>query len=227
MKTRVGMVTIGQAPRVDVVPEMADLIGARAEIVERGALDGLDGSAIAALAPRADDEVLVTRLADGSSVFLGKQQVTPLVQARIDAIEREGAALTVVLCTGKFTGLRATRPLVEPDRVLQGVLRGVTFRGRLGILTPSERHVEQTRTRWTSYGFDPVVVPLSPYHGDVSDQDVAGIARKFREAGAGFVLCDCMGFRRSVRDGVASELQVPVVIANLLVARVVAELVGD
>ncbi|HEY3064802.1 MAG TPA: AroM family protein [Methylomirabilota bacterium] len=227
MKTRIGMVTIGQAPRVDVVPEMADLIGPRAEIVERGALDGLDGSAIAALAPRPRDEVLVTRLADGSSVFLGKERVTPLVQARIDAVERDGAALTVVLCTGTFAGLRATRPLVEPDRVLHGVLRGVAFRGRLGILTPSERHIEQTRARWTAYGFDPVVLALSPYHGDVSDHDVAGITHTLREAGVGFVLGDCMGFRRSVREGLAAALGVPVVIANLLVARVVAELIGD
>lgn len=226
MKTRLGMVTIGQAPRIDVVPEMAELIGPRAEIVERGALDGLDRAAIAALAPKPGDDILVTRLADGSSVFIGKKQVTPLVQARIDALEREGVGLTVLLCTGKFEGLRAVRPLVEPDRVLRGVLGGVRFAGRLGVLTPSERHVEQTTARWTSYGFDPVVVPLSPYHGAVPEGDVAELAEDFREQGAGFVLCDCMGFRRSLRDGLASALGVPVIVANLLVARVVGELVG-
>jgi len=221
------MVTIGQAPRVDVVPEMADLIGPRAEIVERGALDGLPRPAIADLEPQPGDDVLVTRLADGSSVFLGKQRITPLVQARIDALERDGAAMTVVLCTGKFVGLRATRPLIEPERVLQGVLRGVTFRGRLGILTPSARHVEQARERWTSYGFDPVVVPLSAYHGEARESEVAAIAETFRDGNVGFVVGDCMGFRRSMRDGLASALQVPVVVANLLVARVIAELVGD
>jgi protein AroM len=111
--------------------------------------------------------------------------------------------------------------------VLQGVLRGVTFGGRLGILTPSERHVEQTRERWTSYGFDPVVVPLSPYHGEAREGDVAAIAETFRRGTVGFVIGDCMGFRRSMRDGLASALHVPVVVANLLVARVIAELVGD
>src|SRR2546426_2515839 len=39
MTRTVGMVTIGQSPRVDVVPEMAKLMGS-AEIIERGALDG-------------------------------------------------------------------------------------------------------------------------------------------------------------------------------------------
>src|SRR2546422_953146 len=78
MKPRVGMVTIGQAPRVDVVPAMADVLGPDVEIIERGALDGLGGDEIAQLAPESDDEVLVTRLTDGSSVFVGKRGVTPL-----------------------------------------------------------------------------------------------------------------------------------------------------
>ncbi len=35
MKPRIGMVTIGQAPRVDIVPDMADILGPGIEIVER------------------------------------------------------------------------------------------------------------------------------------------------------------------------------------------------
>ena len=151
------MVTIGQAPRVDVVPEMAGLLES-AEIIERGALDGLTRDEIEALAPAADDEVLVTRLADGNAVFIGKRHVTPLVQRRIDEVEAAGAGLTVLLCTGSFKGLRAHRPLVEPDKILLGMLRGIQFEGRLGVLTPSPRHVSQTEARWRSHGFDPVVV---------------------------------------------------------------------
>ena len=49
MTRTVGMVTIGQAPRVDVVPEMAKLMGS-AEIIERGALDGLTPREIEVLA---------------------------------------------------------------------------------------------------------------------------------------------------------------------------------
>jgi len=223
MKPRIGMVTIGQAPRVDVVPEMADLIGPGVEIVERGALDALGGDAIAALAPSGDDEILVTRLVDGSAVFLGKPNVTPLVQKRIDELEAGGVAMTVLLCTGKFKGLEARRPLIQPDRVLQGVLSGVAFKGRLGVVTPSERHVAQTGARWRSYGFEPVVVASSPYH----DGSTTGRAiDAFRAGGVGFVLLDCMGFRREAREELQRALGVPVVVANLLVARVVAELAG-
>lgn len=223
MKPRIGMITIGQSPRVDVVPEMADIIGSGAEIVERGALDGLAADEIAALAPTGDDEILVTRLADGSPVFLGKPRVTPLVQRRIEELEAGGVAMTVLLCTGTFKGLSARGVLVQPDRVLQGVLNGIAFRGRLGVVTPSERHVEQTTARWRSYGFDPVVVASSPYH---DGRTTAHAIDVFRAGGVGFVLLDCMGFRREARDELRRALRAPVVVANLLVARVVAELAG-
>jgi protein AroM len=234
MKARLGIVTIGQAPRLDVVPEMAELIGSGVEIVERGALDGLGAEGVAALAPGARDEVLVTRLADGAAVFVGKRQVTPRVQAQIRALEAEGVTLTVLLCTGAFEGLAPRRPLLEPDKVLLGVLRGVRVRGRLGVLTPSTRHVPQTEARWRSYGFDPVVVAVSPYGrgggagGDAAEGAGAleAAAAAFRGGDAGLVLLDCMGFQRPARQRLRAALDVPVLVANLLVARVAAELLG-
>jgi protein AroM len=236
MKARIGLVTIGQAPRVDVVPEMADLMGPEVEIAERGALDGLTATEIAALAPGEGDAVLVTRLASGASVFVGKRAITPRVQARIADLEGAGVEMTVLLCTGTFQGLEADRPLIEPDKVLLGVLRGVRFRGPLGVLTPSERHVPQTTARWRGYGFDPVVAPASPYAApgaapascaDVHGAEaVAGAVSAFRAGGVGLVLLDCMGFRRETREHLRRALGVPVIVANLLVARVVAEMVG-
>jgi AroM protein len=96
----VGFVTIGQAPRPDVVPEMAAVIGPGVEVREAGALDGLNRSEIEALAPTGHDEILVTRLQDGSAVFLRKEKIVGLVEQRIAALERGGATLTALLCTG-------------------------------------------------------------------------------------------------------------------------------
>src|SRR5687768_11830966 len=107
--TKVGFITVGQAPRSDVVPDMAAMLGSDVEILEAGALDGLTREQIAALAPEGDDEILVTRLADGSSVFVGKTPIIPRVEARIAALEDRGAVLTVLLCTGAFPRLAARR----------------------------------------------------------------------------------------------------------------------
>ena len=142
--TKVGLITVGQAPRSDVVPDMAAIWGGDVEIVEAGALDGLAREQIAPLAPEGDDEILVTRLADGSSVFVGKTKMIPRIEAKIAALEDRGVALNVLLCTGEFPRLRARRPFLEPQQLLLGLLRAMVFPGRLGVLTPSERHVAQT-----------------------------------------------------------------------------------
>ena len=221
----VGLITIGQSPRVDVVPDMAKVIGPGVEIREAGALDGLDRAQINALAPGAGDEILVTRLCDGSPVFVAKRHVTARVQTKVTELERGGATLTALLCTGAFPRLAASRPFIQPQPVLLGVLRGMSWPGRLGVLTPSLPHVPQTDRRWRTDGFDPVVVPLSPYE----EEDPAAVARaaeSLREAGAGLVVMDCMGFRRKTRDELQSLTGAPVLLANLLVARVIAEVSG-
>jgi protein AroM len=221
----VGLVTIGQSPRPDVVPDMAELIGPGAEIREAGALDGLTRAAIEALKPTGSDEILVTRLQDGSAVFLGKEKIVGLVEQRIAALEREGATLTALLCTGAFPRLRAGRTLIQPHPVLLGTLRGLSWPGRLGVLTPSVPHVPQTEARWRGDGFDPVVAPLSPYE----EEDPAALRRAadaMRAGGAGLVVMDCMGFRRKTRDELRGLTGVPVLLANLLVARVIAEACG-
>lgn len=221
----VGLITIGQSPRVDVVPDMAEIIGPGVEIREAGALDGLDRAAITTLAPREGDAILVTRLRDGAPVFVAKRHIVARIQEKIAALEREGAALTALLCTGAFPRLRAARPLIQPQPVLLGVLRGMSWPGRLGVLTPSVPHVPQTEARWRADGFDPVVVPLSPYE----EEDPAALVRAadaLRAAGAGLVVMDCIGFRRKTRNELQGLTGAPVLVANLLLARVIAEVCG-
>ena len=101
----------------------------------------------------------------------------------------------------------------------------MTFPGRLGVLTPSERHVPQTDARWRESGFDALVAPLSPYE----EEDPAAVRRAaaaLRAGGVGLIVMDCIGFRRKTRDEIAHLAGAPALVANLLVARVATELLG-
>jgi protein AroM len=220
----VGLVTIGQSPRPDVVPEMAAVIGPGVDVREAGVLDGLSRAQIDALQPTGDDEILVTRLRDGAAVFLGKEKIVETVEQRVAALERAGATLTALLCTGDFPKLRATRPIVQPQPVLVGAVRGMSWPGRLGVVVPSVPHVPQAIERWRGEGFDPVVTALSPYE----EEDPAALRRAAEGVrGSGLVVLDCMGFGRKTRDEMRELTGVPVLLANLLVARVIAELCGS
>src|SRR6266403_2576931 len=166
---------------------MEAILGPAVAVRERGALDGLARGDIAALAPRPGDDILVTRLADGTPVFVAKRHVVARVQAAIGELERTGVSMTAVLCTGAFPSLEASRLLVLPHQVLLGVLRALRWPGRLGIVTPSVPHVPQTEARWRADGFDPVVVPLSPYE-DENPAAVARAADALRASRAGLVV---------------------------------------
>ena len=223
--TQIGLITVGQSPRRDVMPDMAAILGGDVEIVEAGALDGLTRAQTAPLAPEGDDEIIVTRMADGTPVFVGKTKMIPRIEAQIAALEARGVALNVLLCTGEFPRLAARRPFLEPQQLILGLLRAMVFPGRLGVLTPSERHVPQTTARWRASGFDALVAPLSPYE----ERDPAAVRRAadtLRAGTAGLVVMDCIGFQKKTRDEIAALTGAPTLLANLLVARVAGELVS-
>ena len=55
----------------------------------------------------------------------------------------------------------------------------------------------------------------------VRNWGISGLARSWA-----YVVMDCIGFRRKTRDEIAALTGAPTLVANLLVARVAAELLG-
>src|SRR5439155_4603669 len=84
---RVGLITIGQAPRDDVVPEMLAQLGFEVEAIQLGAIDGLSLEEVWELAPRGDEPWAVSRLRDGTEVRLAKRELDPRMQRCVDALE--------------------------------------------------------------------------------------------------------------------------------------------
>ena len=64
---KIGAITVGQSPRVDLIPEIQPILGDSVEIIQTGALDGLSKEEIAKFVPRPGENVLVSRLTDGTS----------------------------------------------------------------------------------------------------------------------------------------------------------------
>ncbi len=218
----VGLVTIGQAPRTDICADLRSIVGPTVCLLEAGALDPLAPDEIAALAPGAHDFPLITRLRTGETVQVAKARIVPLVQARIDDLARQGARLFVVLCTGEFPAFRAPGPVLLPQQV---VARSAEALGvhRVGILPPLPGQAVEVRRRWAAAGFEPTVVPASPYGTPEAILEAAGV---LRTADAELVILDCQGYRLEHRELLRPVLDCPILVPTGLVGRLVQELVA-
>jgi protein AroM len=224
---RIGLLTIGQTPRTDLVSAMRPLIGEGVELLEAGCLDGLDPQAVAALAPGPADYVLTTRLADGSSVLVGRRPLEARLAEKVRELVARGASAVVPLSTGDFSQaeVEAPVPLLYPDRILAQAVRAVLQPGRtVAVLTPLPSQVEQVRRKWRPIlGERLVVLAATPY--DEAAGAVAAAGDRLRQARADLVIMDCMAYLPSMKAIVRERAGCPVMLANSVVARTLGELV--
>jgi protein AroM len=221
---KIGTVTIGQSPREDVIGEIVELLGADAQIIETGALDGLGRDAIRALEAAPGEPLLITRLRDGAEVRVAERHIHRLAAGCIAELERARVDVILLLCTGDFPEYRAAPPIVRPGRVLVHAARSLLEGGRLGVLVPAAEQVPAIRTRWASAGFEPIVEALSPYRA--SAEELRARARALAGAGAALIVLDCFGFTRAARALVREETGLPVLLPRTLAAAFARELAG-
>jgi protein AroM len=220
-KRKIGAITIGQSPRVDVVPEMTEVLGPSVEVVEGGALDGLSAAEVAALAPRDGDYVLVTRMRDGSSVKLAEHQILPRMQDQVDRLVGEGVEAVALLCTGEFPAFRSPRLMLEPQRLLHHFVAGVAGGRRLGVVVPIPEQIGQGTRRWEGVT-DAVRVEAGSPYADIAELERAvGALREWRPD---LVVLDCMGFDGAMKARAAAIAGVPVILPRTVLARTLAEL---
>ena len=133
-----GTLTIGQAPRADVVPIIDRYVSAEVRRIHRGVLDGLPHAEIAArYKPEEGEPELVTRLQDGTEITLSRARMKDGVQQTLAALEAEGCDAILLLCTGTFDGLECKKAwLVEPDHIIPAMVAGLVERRQLGVIVP-------------------------------------------------------------------------------------------
>ena len=222
--TRIAGITVGQAPRTDMTADLESRLSSTLELVQYGALDDLTVNDVERdLAPEPGDEVLVSRMRDGSQVTFSGAEVLPLVQARIDQAEREGARAIIVLCTGSFPEMRHEVPLVYPQPLFHAVARALAGGRRVAVMVPEPSQAKQAKVWWGEHGVEVDVVSASPYAG------IGGVrktAAGLRESNDAFLCLDCMGFTTQMRDAAREASGLDVLLPRTLVASVVSELLG-
>lgn len=216
----IGVATIGQAPRRDMLADLRAILGDEPTIHEVGALDQLGVDEVRELAPRPGEFPLVSRLRDGTIVELSRARVIPLLRDALDRLSMAGAEIFVILCTGEFPPFRASGPVLLPQVVMAKAVDALGVH-RVGALPPLPGQVGEVTARWQAMGYDPVVEAASPYGSDAA---VIEAAHKLRRADVELVVLDCQAYRLRHRELLRPMLDCPILVPNGLVGRYLQEL---
>ncbi|MCM3699167.1 AroM family protein [Paenibacillus macerans] len=222
---KLGMITIGQAPRTDVAPFLLRQLDGRAELVQAGLLDGWSLEAIEAeLSPADSSYMLTSRLADGQAVVVARDKIMPLLQRKIADLEAQGIRHILLLCTGVFPDLQAASAhLIEPDRVLTPAVAALVGNRRLGVICPLPGQADALQAKFAEYGIEPVFAAASPYTGNWLDFAAAAKELKGR---ADVLLLDCMGYTEGHRNWVTSLSGLPTILSSSLMSKLVSEVIA-
>jgi protein AroM len=217
---RVGLVTIGQSPRVDVTGDLLKLLPSGVEALEAGALDELKPEEIEKLKPMSGETVYVTRLRSGVEVKISRERVIPLVGKCISKIEGDVDVIGI-LCSGEFPEYPSSKPIIYPERVLKGMASSIVYGGRVGILIPAIEQVDYARVKWGGLFRDLHVYPISPYTSSLND--FRGLGGRLRGDGVKLAIMDCIGYTLEQRD-VLRGFGIMVLTARTALARAICEL---
>lgn len=221
---KVGLVTIGQSPRDDVVPEIKRLVGTVADILECGALDDLTLPEIKMLAPEEHDYLLVTRLRDGTKVRLARGKIMNYMQKCIDLLNEQGVDFILILCVGEWPKFRSHKPVIFPSEPFCGFVHGLTSIGnKLGIIVPAEEQFSHFKQKWAKKNIQIFVAAATAY-GPTSKDENKRAAEILKEKNVDLVVMDCPGYTREVKRVVQQVTGKPVLQARSFIATTIREL---
>ena len=222
---KVGAITVGQSPRVDVTDDILPILGDDIRLIQAGALDHMTPEQLRAIEPQQGDYVLVSRLKDGTSVRFAERHILPRLQEAIDTLTAQGVQMILMFCTGEFPPqLQAQVPLIYPCRLLDGLVPALARRGKIGVVVPDISQKEQNIRRWDGIAKEVHVVAASPY---ADMEGIQSAAEKLRELDVDLLILDCIGYTVKMKRIFHQATGKPVLLPRTVLARVVRELAGE
>src|SRR5205814_8778971 len=114
----------------------------------------------------------------------------------------DGCDIILILCTGSFDALETHRAwLIEPDRIIPGMVAGLVQHRQLGIIVPIASQIASEAGKWGALSPMPIFAAASPYPD--TPEALADAAKDLRGRGAEAILLDCIGFTERHRAAIA------------------------
>lgn len=205
---RIAVITMGQAPRPDVMQEIRPLLG-DAEHDEFGALDNDSDALIESKAPCGDELRYTTQLRDGRHVIVDAGFVTSRVETLVADLDGRNYDLLILAMTGMRARLSTRTPHIHGQDTLDAWISALTTasNSRIGIIFPLAS--QQSAASESDYG-TMLKSSLATIGGGQSSDLTEAIDRV---SGADLIVMNSVGYTAEMAQQVARTSGKPVVTA--------------
>lgn len=225
MKQALAILTIGMVPVSEILPLLGGHIP-QEEIKHATLLGDMTREEVVAEygASPGEDEMLAL-LPDRTLINIGRQKVERALQSVIALLDKQDFAVILLMSSERFTRLSAhSAILLEPERIIPPLVASIVDGHQVGIILPIPELLPMQNKKWQQLENQPLYELANPGHG--TEDDLLNAGRKLLAAGADVLLLDCLGYHQKHRDILQKVLDVPVLLSNVLVARLALELLA-
>ncbi len=217
------ILTIGVVPVAEMLPLLTEhiredqithisLLGkmAREEVMQEYAVES-------------GEETLLTLLSDNQIAQVSRQKVERDLRSAIAMLDKQNYDLILLMSTHPFRGFAANNAiLLEPQRIIPPLVASIVDGHQVGVIVPVEEILPLQQEKWQVLENTPLYAISNPVSG--SKDDLLAAARELIAQGADVLMLDCLCYHQQHRDVLQKALDIPVLLSNVLVSRLAAEL---
>ncbi|WP_320708962.1 AroM family protein [Enterobacter sp. 302C9] len=223
MKATLAILTIGVVPVSEVLPLLTEHVSEQ-QITHLSLLGKMSREEVMEdYAVEAGEDPLATLLSDGKLAHVSRQKIERSLQGVIEVLDNQGYDVILLMSTAPIKGLTARNAiLLEPMRIIPPLVASIVDGHQVGVIVPIEELMDNQEAKWHVLEKVPLYALGNPFWDSEAKLIAAG--KELLERGADVLILDCLGFHQHHRDLLQKALDVPVLLSNVLMARLASEL---
>ncbi|EIP4291569.1 AroM family protein [Salmonella enterica] len=223
MSASLAILTIGVVPMSEVLPLLTEYIDEQ-HITHHSLLGKMSREDVMAdYAVEPGDDPLLTLLNDNQIAHVSRQKVERDLQSVVEVLDNQGYDVIILMSTAAIKSMAARNfILLEPLRIIPPLVASIVDGHQVGVIVPVAELLAAQEKKWQVLQMPPVYSLANPVHG--SEQQLIDAGQALLDQGADVIMLDCLGFHQRHRDILQQALDVPVLLSNVLIARLASEL---
>jgi protein AroM len=221
MKATLAILTIGVVPVSEVLPLLTEHVSEQ-QITHLSLLGKMSREEVMEDYAVEAGRILATLLSDGKLAHVSRQKIERSLQGVIEVLDNQGYDVILLMSTAPIKGLTARNAiLLEPMRIIPPLVASIVDGHQVGVIVPIEELMDNQEAKWHVLEKVPLYALANPFWDSEAKLIAAG--KELLERGRCLIL-DCLGFHQHHRDLLQKALDVPVLLSNVLMARLASEL---